>query len=206
VRAEGVQRGVQSGRVHFFLLCVRLRQNQVISSSARLPGGDVAAARCSLRVSLVRSPRFVLSVLDHIMVWRAGVSLQDGVGAVTGKVCKQTGGAQRQEVGVQLAVLDFALGNRGEVCGRPRPRFLFARPWRSCSRGACQWTSLWTEPALTFGVARYNCSRSWHGRRSDRVGCCGCHPGCCARGRRRRHDGRGRVLCISRTRFTTMPR
>ena len=39
--------------------------------SPSLPGGDVAAARCSLRVSLVRSPRFVLSVLDHIMVWRA---------------------------------------------------------------------------------------------------------------------------------------
>ena len=27
VRAEGVQRSVQSGRVYFFLLCVRLRQN-----------------------------------------------------------------------------------------------------------------------------------------------------------------------------------
>jgi len=33
VRAEGVQRGVQSGRVHYVFLCVRLRQNQVISST-----------------------------------------------------------------------------------------------------------------------------------------------------------------------------
>ena len=33
MRAEGVQRGVQSGRVHYVVLCVRLRQNQVISST-----------------------------------------------------------------------------------------------------------------------------------------------------------------------------
>ena len=33
VRAEGVQRGVQSGRVHYVVLCVRLRQNRVISST-----------------------------------------------------------------------------------------------------------------------------------------------------------------------------
>ena len=33
MRAEGVQRGVQSGRVHYVVLCVRLRQNRVISST-----------------------------------------------------------------------------------------------------------------------------------------------------------------------------
>ena len=33
MRAEGVQRGVQTGRVHYLFLCVRLRQNQVISST-----------------------------------------------------------------------------------------------------------------------------------------------------------------------------
>jgi hypothetical protein len=47
------------------------------------------------------------------------VSLQDGVGQQWR--CKQTGGPWRQEVvDVQLAVLDFALGHLGEVCGRPR--------------------------------------------------------------------------------------
>ena len=42
VRAEGVQRGVQSGRVHYVFLCVRLRQNQVISSTQ---GSRVAVLR-----------------------------------------------------------------------------------------------------------------------------------------------------------------
>ena len=41
VRAEGVLRGVQSGRVRYLFLCVRLRQNQVISSTQ---GSTVAVA------------------------------------------------------------------------------------------------------------------------------------------------------------------